>query len=83
MEHGWTDNHKFNLDKYDRDKLMIWSGDLRDGVDSCVKNCTDNTFTLLGNAERCREISCIQQSTVKGNGAKNMAEYIYNKFYVS
>lgn len=81
--YGWTDNHKFNLDKYDRDKLMIWSGDLRDGVDSCVKNCMDNTFALLGNAERCREISCIQQSTVKGNGAKNMAEYIYNKFYVS
>lgn len=79
--YGWTDNHKFNLDKYDRDRFMMWSGDLRDGVDECAQKCVENAFMLLNDIDMCREISKIQQKTVKGNGAVNMASYIYDKFY--
>lgn len=77
--YGWTDNHKFNLEKYIRDNLMLWSGDLRDGVGECVEKCVNNAVILLNNAEGCRKMSEEQQKRVKGNGAMNMAEAIYNK----
>lgn len=78
--YGWTDNHKFNLEKYERDNLMLWSGDLRDGIDDCVESCADNTLMLLSHADKCRQMSEKQQDRVKGNGAYNMAKYICDKF---
>lgn len=79
--YGWTDNHKFNLEKYDRDNLMLWSGDLRDGINECVERCADNALMLLKDDDKCRKISKEQQERVKGNGAMNMAKYIYERFY--
>lgn len=77
--YGWTDNHKFNLEKYIRDKLMLWSGDLRDGIGECVERCVNNAVMLLEDVDSCRKMSKEQQERVEGNGAMNMAKAIYEK----
>ena len=60
---------------------MLWSGDLRDGINECVERCADNALMLLKDDDKCRKISKEQQERVKGNGAMNMAKYIYERFY--
>lgn len=72
--YGWVDNHMTNVEKYERDGLMIFAGDLRDGVERCIDICLGVIEELADNIKKCEYMSAQGQKYIDGNGAANLAE---------
>lgn len=72
--YGWVDNHMTNVEKYEQDGLMIFAGDLRNGIEQCIDKCLENIEKLVNDKKRYTYMSAQGQKYVDGNGAANLAE---------